>query len=129
MESNHYKIKLHFQTSSFSLDISQLCQKHFSSLFFMTFKIFPKCSHRICLNFAIIDATKGGTSSLKRFVKKLLVLLEIKRKVKNLMASLRCHGNSDVNKTWIITDDKFTNFHLYLVQLVKPLAEILISIC
>ena len=30
----------------------------------------PKRSHRVCLNFAITEATKGGTSSLKRFLKK-----------------------------------------------------------
>ena len=26
MESDHFEMKLHFQTSSFSLDISQLCR-------------------------------------------------------------------------------------------------------
>ena len=29
------------------------------------------------------------------------------------MASLRCHGNSDVNETWITT-----NFHFYMIQLL-----------
>ena len=40
---------------------------------------------------------------------------EIQRQVENVMVSLRCHGNSDVNKTWIMT-----NFHLtmYIVQLL-----------
>ena len=28
MESNQYEMKLHFQTSSFSLNISQLCRQH-----------------------------------------------------------------------------------------------------
>ena len=37
----------------------------------LCFKTFPKCSHRICLNFAITEATKGDTSSLKRFLKKI----------------------------------------------------------
>ena len=36
-------------------------------------KIFPKRSHRNRSNFAIIEAAKGGTSSLKRFSKKLQV--------------------------------------------------------
>ena len=68
------------------------------------------------VKFAIIEATKGGTRSLKRFLEKISWYRpwyqEIERQVKNLMASLRCHGNSEVNKTWIIT-----NFHLYVVQL------------
>ena len=33
-------------------------------------KLFLKRSHRISSNFAIIEATKGGTSSLKRLLKK-----------------------------------------------------------
>ena len=37
---------------------------------------------------------------------------EMQRQVKNVIASLCCHGNSDVNKTWIIK-----NFHLNIVQL------------
>ena len=37
------------------------------------------------------------------------------------MASLCCHGNSDVNKTWIIT-----NFHLYTVQLWLPFCVIFV---
>ena len=32
--------------------------------------LFPKRSHRICSNFATTEASKGGTSSLKRFLKK-----------------------------------------------------------
>ena len=32
--------------------------------------MFPKRSHRICSNFAITEATKGGTSSLKSFPEK-----------------------------------------------------------
>ena len=50
---------------------------------------------------------------LSDFRKKLLPTKKyIQRQVKNVMASLCCHGNSDVNKTWIITD-----FHLYTEQL------------
>ena len=33
-------------------------------------KIFPKRSHRICSNFAIIETIMAGTYSLKRFLKK-----------------------------------------------------------
>ena len=35
------------------------------------------------------------------------------------MASLRCHGDSDCNKTQIIR-----NFHLYVIQLWKPFCHI-----
>ena len=35
------------------------------------------------------------------------------------MASLRCHGDSDCNKTQIIR-----NFHLYVIQLWKPFFHI-----
>ena len=33
-------------------------------------KIFPKCHHRVCSNSPIIEATKGGSSSLKLAKKK-----------------------------------------------------------
>ena len=69
-------------------------------------------AHRICSNFATTEATKGGTSSLKRILKNNSLYREIQRQVKNVMASLCCHGNADVNKTCIIT-----NFHLYVVQM------------
>ena len=36
------------------------------------FKIFPKCSHRICANFAISEAIMAGTYSLNPFLKALL---------------------------------------------------------
>ena len=36
----------------------------------MHFKIFRKRSHRICSNFAIMEATMAGTYSLKRFLQK-----------------------------------------------------------
>ena len=36
------------------------------------------------------------------------------------MASIRCHGDSDCNKTQIIR-----NFHLYIIQWWKPLFHIL----
>ena len=49
----------------------------------------------------------AGTNSLKRFLKK------------NVMASLRCHGDSDCDKTPIIR-----NFHLYMIQLRKPFFHI-----
>ena len=42
----------------------------------------------------------AGTYSLKRFPKKkLLVERNTKISLKNVMASLRCHGDSDCNKT------------------------------
>ena len=43
----------------------------FSGYLKLCFKIFRKRSHRICLNFAIIEATEAGISSPKRFLKKL----------------------------------------------------------
>ena len=42
----------------------------FSGYLRLCFKIFRKRSHKICLSFAIIEATKAGISSLKRFLKK-----------------------------------------------------------
>ena len=114
MESNHYEMKLHFQISSFSLNVSQLCWQNVFSPFLwplkLCFKIFLKRFLWICSNFPIIEATKGGTSSFKRFLNSRC--REIQRQVKNVMASLRCHGNSDVNETRVRTD-----FHLYIVQL------------
>ena len=38
------------------------------------------------------------------------------------MTSLCCHDNSDVNKTWIIT-----NFHLYTVRLWQLLGVIFVN--
>ena len=40
----------------------------------------------------------------------------------NVMTSLRCHGDSDCNKTQIIR-----NFHLYLIQLWQPFSHIFIN--
>ena len=54
----------------------------------------------------------AGTNSLKRFSKKLLVKRNTKINKKNIMASLRYHGDSDCNKTQIIR-----NFRLYIMQL------------
>ena len=39
--------------------------------------------------------------------------------MKNQMASLRCHGDSDCNKTQIIR-----SFHPYIIQLWKPFFHI-----
>ena len=77
-------------------------------------KIFPTRSHRICSDFAIIVATMGEikASNLSDFCKKNPWQREIQGQVKNVIVLLCCLGNSDVNKTWIIT-----NFHLYTVQL------------
>ena len=103
MELNHYEIKLHFQSSSFCLDISQLSRWHVYSLFLTPLKLqnIPKRSYRNCSNFVIIEAARGGTGSSKRFQrkKKNSWYRETSRQVKIVMASLRCHGNSDVNKT------------------------------
>ena len=49
-------------------------------------------------------------------------LSDFKGKVKNVMASLCCLGNSDVNKTWIIR-----NFHLYAVQLWQLFGVIFVN--
>ena len=50
---------------------------------------------------------------LSDFLKKTLGTEKHKdKKKKNVMASLRCHGDSDCNKTQIIR-----NFHLYIIQL------------
>ena len=54
----------------------------------------------------------AGTNSLKRFSKKSPGTEKHKDKEKKIMASLRCHGDSDCNKTQIIR-----NFHLYIIQL------------
>ena len=53
----------------------------------LCFKIFRKRSHRICSNFGIIEATKGGASCLTRFLKKNSWSPEIQRQVKNVIAS------------------------------------------
>ena len=50
------------------LDISKLCRQYGYSLFFVV-KCFQKHSHGICSNFAIMEATKWGTRSLKRFLR------------------------------------------------------------
>ena len=60
----------------------------------------------------------AGTNCLKRFLKKLLVQRNTKIN-KTAMASLRCHGDSDCNKTQIIR-----NFYLYIIQLWKPFFDI-----
>ena len=54
------------------------------------------------------------TYSLKQFLKKKKTpsTEKHKDKQKNVVASLRNHGDSDCNKTQIIT-----NFNLYLIQL------------
>ena len=61
----------------------------------------------------------AGTNSLKRFLKKTPGAEKHKDKLKNQMASLCCHGDSDCNKTQIIK-----NFHLCLIQLWKPFFHI-----
>ena len=83
-----------------------------------SFQIFRKLSHRICSNFTIIEAIIAGTNSLKRFLK-LLVQRNTKIKIKNVMASLRCHDDYDYNKTQIMR-----NFHPYIIQLWKPFFHI-----
>ena len=54
----------------------------------------------------------AGTNSLKRFLKKTSWYRETQRQIKNVMAWLRCHGDSDCNKTQIKR-----NFDLYVIQL------------
>ena len=55
---------------------------------------------------------------LSDFFKKLLAQRNTKI-IKNVMASLHCHGDSDDNKTQIIR-----NFHLYIIQLGQSLFHI-----
>ena len=78
----------------------QIRQLHGYSLFLrplkLRSKIFPKRSQRNHSNFATIEAAKGRTRSLKRFSKKNSWYREIQKQVKDVMESLRCHGNSDV---------------------------------
>ena len=54
----------------------------------------------------------AGPKSLKQFFKKNFWYRETQRLKKSVMASLRCYGDSDCNKTQIIR-----NFHLYIIQL------------
>ena len=51
-----------------------------------------------------------GTNSLERFLKKSSWYRETQRWIKKVMASLRCHGDSDCNKT--------QKFHLYTVVVI-----------
>ena len=51
----------------------------------------------MCSDFAIIEATRGGARSFKKFLKKLLVS-------RNTKASKKRNGNSEVKRTWIITN-------------------------
>ena len=76
-------------------------------------------NNRICWNFAITEAIMAGTNSLKWFLKKTPGTEKHKDKIKNVMALLRCHCNSDCNKTQIIR-----NFHLYVIQLWEPFFHI-----
>ena len=62
----------------------------------------------MCSNFALIEATKGGARSSKKFLKKLLV-------PRNTKASKNRHGNSDVSRTWIITCG-----NLFPISLLMP---------
>ena len=61
----------------------------------------------------------AGTNSLKRFLKKKLLVQRNTKINKNQMASLSCQGDSDCNRTQIIR-----NCHLYVIQLWKPFFHI-----
>ena len=76
-------------------------------------------NNRICWNFAITEAIMASTNSLKWFLKKTPGTEKHKDKIKNVMALLRCHCDSDCNKTQIIR-----NFHLYVIQLWEPFFHI-----
>ena len=56
MESNQYEMKLHFQTSSFSLNISQLCRQH----------VYSQCFYDP-LNFVSKNISKMLSQSLFKF--------------------------------------------------------------
>ena len=53
----------------------------------------------------------AGTYSPMPFLKKTPSTEKDKDQLKNVKASLRCHGDSDCNKTQIVK-----NFHLYIIQ-------------
>ena len=93
-------------------------ERYHSSLCYMTMKICWELpwqrndalgfySHKMCSNFATIEGTKVGTSFLKRFLRKEILLVP-----RNTKAGKKRNDCSDVNKTSIIL-----NFHLYIVQL------------
>ena len=70
----------------------------------------------MCSNFAIIEATKGGARSFKKFLKKLLV-------PRNTKANKKRNGNSDVNRTWIITNFYLCQYscgNLFPISLLMP---------
>ena len=60
----------------------------------------------------VIETAMGGKSSLGCSPKKTSWCRGIRRKAENVMASLRCYNNCDVNITLVMT-----NFFLYLIQL------------
>ena len=74
MESNHYEMKLRYQSLSFFLKYQRnvwlACYFTVFMILKMHFKIFRKRSHRICSNFATMEAIMAGTYSLKRFLQK-----------------------------------------------------------
>ena len=93
----------------YSLIVRRACYFTVSMIRKTWFKIFPKRSHRICSNFAIIEAIMAGTYSLKhvkRFLKKTPSTAKHKES---------CHADPDCNKTQIIG-----NFQLYIIQLWWP---------
>ena len=62
----------------------------------------------------------AGTYSPMPFLKKTPSTEKDKDQLKNVKASLRCHGDSDCNKTQIVK-----NFHLYIIQLGELFTHIL----
>ena len=60
----------------------------------------------------LFEAIMAGTYCLKRFLKETPVTVKLKNKSKKVMALLRCHGDSDCNRTQIRR-----NFLLYIIQL------------
>ena len=78
----------------------------------LCFKIFRKRSHRIGSNFVLIEAIMAGKNSLERFLKKKLLVQRSTKINKKRNGVVRCHGDSDCNKTQIIR-----NVHLYIIHL------------
>ena len=89
MKSNHYEIKLHFQTLSFS----QILANYVDSMFI---HCFPNPLIELVQTLQQPRQLRE-VQAPKAISEKDSWYREIQRQVKNVMASLCCHGNSDVN--------------------------------
>ena len=103
MESNHYEMKPFFRTASFSLDITHYADNMVIHCFYAPLNFVPKYFQTALIEIVQIcpdRAAKRDIRSFKRFLKKkILVPRNRNQEKKIVMASLRCHDDSDVNKT------------------------------